>query len=320
MHANHRTRVAVLMGGIGGERTVSLKSGRAVVKGLQEAGYDVLPYEVNDTSLPGLQSLDPDVVFVALHGRFGEDGTVQELLEAMRLPYTGSGPEASRRGMDKVASKRLFVRHSVPTADYFAVSPTQQADAAVKQADQLGWPVVCKPACAGSSLGVSIVREAARMKAALEGARQHSATVLVERYVPAREFTAGVLDGEALPVIELIVPDEFFDYDAKYTDERTRYVTPVALLPTVYRRIVDVSLRAYHATGCRHVARVDVLYGHDATLNVLEVNTIPGLTPRSLLPMAAAQVGISFPELCHRTVQAALRDAREDARLRRRTA
>ena len=302
-------RVAVLMGGFGGEREVSLKSGRAVLQGLREAGHEAIPYDVTDPALPGLEDMLPDAAFVALHGAFGEDGGVQQALEAMGIPYTGSDPQASRLGMDKLASKRLFVRHSVPTADYFVVGPRDDLRSVAGNAQAFGYPFVCKPACSGSSLGISIVRTPGQLRAALAAARAEGDAVLVERYVHGREFTVGLLDGEPLPMVELMVGREFFDYEAKYSDTSTGYVTPVSLLHTLYRRATDAALRAYRALGCRHMARVDLLYGYDNGLYVLEVNTIPGFTPRSLLPMAAAEAGIPFARLCDRVLRVALRDA-----------
>lgn len=308
-------KVAVLMGGFGGEREVSLKSGRAVASGLAEAGHQVVPYDVADPTLAGLQRLAPDAVFVALHGKFGEDGTVQQLLEQIGLPYTGSGPQASRLGMDKLAAKRIFVRHSVPTADYFSLAADCPAERAAARADEFGYPVVVKPACGGSSLGVTLVREPRRFGPAVEAARREGGPVLVERLIRGREFTVGVLEGRALPAIETVSAREFFDYEAKYRDERTHYRVPVALLHTVYRRMREAAVRAYEALGCRHMARVDMMYGWDGRLYTLEVNTIPGFTPRSLLPMAAKEAGIEFPRLCDRLVRAAVRDAAGGKRL-----
>jgi D-alanine-D-alanine ligase len=238
----------------------------------------------------------------------------------MGLPYTGSGPEASRLGMDKLASKRAFVAHAIPTADYLTVGPAVNAAATARQVEELGYPVVCKPSASGSSLGVSIVRGPEALQAGLASARKHGDTVLVERYVRGREFTVGVLEGEPLPIVELSVRREFFDYQAKYSDEGTQYLTPVSVLPTVYRKACNAAVRAYRVLGCRHMARVDMIYGYDGGLYVLEANTIPGFTPRSLFPMAAAQVGIDFSALCHRLVAAAVRDAAERARRQRMTA
>jgi len=320
MNTPSKPKVAVLMGGVGGERDVSLKSGRAVSEGLRQAGYEVVPYEVTVSALPGLKAIAPDAAFVALHGEFGEDGAVQEILEDMGIPYTGSGPQASRTAMDKLASKRVFVRHSIPTADYFSINPDVSIEQAAERARSFGFPLVCKPTRSGSSLGVCIVRQREQFHRAVECAREHSDTALVERYVRGREFTVSVLEAEALPMVELVVCGEFFDYNAKYSDERTQYITPVSLLPTVYRRACSVAVRTYQALGCRHLARIDLIYGYDGQLYVLEANTIPGFTPRSLFPMAARQAGIGFADLCDRLVQAALRDVRETDRRRRLTA
>jgi len=320
MSHDGKLRVAVLMGGLSGERQVSLKSGKAVAKGLTEAGHEVISYDVTDPLLPGLREIAPDVAFVALHGAYGEDGTVQLILENMGIPYTGSGPEASRMGMDKLACKRAFVRHAIPTADYFAVGPAQDVEAISAQAKAFGYPLVCKPAASGSSLGVSIIRKPEQLPGALKSAREHGDAVLIERYIHGREFTVGLLEGAALPMIELVVSREFFDYAAKYEDEKTQYVTQVSLLPTLYRKACEAAEGAYAALGCRHVARVDLIYGHDGNLYVLEVNTIPGFTPRSLLPLAAAQAGVPFVMLCDRIVRAALRDASEQAKRRSLTA
>lgn len=311
-----KRRVDVLMGGVGGERTISLKTGRAVASGLREAGHEVAAVDLQARALPDFGPTPPDAVFVALHGEFGEDGSIQQMLEDEGIPYTGSGPRASRLGMDKLASKRLFTRHAIPTADYFSVKDCDPLDRVQEVADQFGYPVVCKPVASGSSLGVTIARGPADLPAALAEAHAHGDTVLVERYVPGREFTVGVLEGQALPVVEMVVPGQFFDYKAKYKDQETRYITPVSLLPTIYRRLTEAVVRAYNALGCRHMARVDCIYGYDATINVLEVNTIPGFTPRSLLPMAAARAGIGFSELCDRLVCAAIRDAAAGRRRR----
>ncbi|MCD6416099.1 MAG: D-alanine--D-alanine ligase [Planctomycetes bacterium] len=314
-----KLKVAVLMGGVSAERLVSLKSGRAVARALRQAGHEVLPYDVKEQALPELKSIRPDVVFVALHGAWGEDGSVQKLLEKMALPYTGSGPKASRFGMNKLASKRLFIRHSVPTTDYLILPGSKNATAAAEQLELFGYPVICKPICSGSSLGVRIARSEEELPAALQAAREHSDAVLVERYVSGRELTVGILQGRALPVVEMRVAREFFDYRAKYEDAETDYITPVALLPTIYRKVHDAALRAYQALGCRHMARVDMIYGYDGRLAVLEVNTIPGLTPRSLLPMAAAEEGIELEDLCNRLVLAAFQEG-QAGRLQKMTA
>jgi D-alanine-D-alanine ligase len=279
-----------------------------------------VPFDVQDEQLTGLDKAGADVAFVALHGAFGEDGTVQQILEDMGLPYTGSGPEASYIGMDKAATKCAFVRHSIPTPGYFVACRGRRQQDLTHNVQDLGYPVVCKPVCGGSSIGVSIVRDQSDLETAVEKAWEEDERAMLEMYVHGRELTVGVLEGQALPMIELVPDREFFDYQAKYKDAKTRYVTPVAMLPTIYRRASEVAVRAYHAVHCRHMARVDMLYGHDGRLYVLEVNTIPGFTPRSLLPMGARQVGVEFPELCARIVRAALRDAGTQRERRRRIA
>lgn len=314
-------KVVVLMGGMSNERPVSIKSGMAVLEGLREAGHEAIPYDVQDTDLAGLADLDPDAVFVALHGAFGEDGTIQEMLDDMGLPYTGSGPEASRVGMDKARSKESFVQHAIPTAGYFTVHASAGSmDGLAARAESLGYPLVCKPVRGGSSIGVSIVRTPDALEPALAAAFEHDDDALLEMYVRGREITVGVLEGRPLPVVELMADREFFDYEAKYADEKTRYVMPVAMLPTIYRKVEDAAVRAYTAIGCRHMARVDMLLGHDGNLYVLEVNTIPGFTPRSLLPMAAAEAGVPFADLCSRLVHAAVLDAQTARHRRRMTA
>jgi len=305
-----RLRVAVLMGGVSDEREISLKSGGAVASALREAGHEVIPFDVVDRQLSGLDEIAPEVAFIALHGAFGEDGGVQRLLERKGIPYTGSGPEASRTAMDKLASKRAFVRDSVPVADYLLVDRRRSEARIAQQARDLGFPLVCKPADSGSSLGVTIVRDPKDLPRAISRAFAHGSTVFLERYVRGREFTVGILDGKALPMIELVVSGEFFDYVAKYEDSDTRYITPVALIESVYRKALDVSVRAYDCLGCRHFARVDLRYGYDGGLYVLELNTIPGFTPRSLLPLAAAQAGTDFTELCDSIVRMAVAERR----------
>jgi len=320
MSQSNTLKIVVLMGGIGGERKVSIRSGRAIVDGLRDAGHFVIPFEVESTRITGLREIRPDLVFIALHGAFGEDGTVQEMLEEMRIPYTGSGPRASHQGMDKVASKRLFVRHAIPTADYITAPRGRSAETVAAECASLGMPLVCKPAAGGSSLGITIVRSQSELPTALDAAWEHDATALIECYTHGREFTVGILDGQALPMIELVTSHGFYDYEAKYEADDTQYITPVAMLPTLYRRATDAALKAWRALQCRHMARVDMLFGHDGALNVLEVNTIPGFTEHSVLPKAAAAADIPFGKLCDTIARAALRDAEDATRRRRMTA
>jgi D-alanine-D-alanine ligase len=319
MRLDRTSKIAVLMGGVSNEREISFKSGKAIATALSEAGHDVVPVDVTDRNIDQLDRICPRLAFVALHGEYGEDGEVQAALEQKGIPYTGSGPEASRMGMDKVASKRAFVQHSVPTPDYMVVEQEDERDWVTAAACRLGYPLVCKPKAGGSSLGISMVHNESELGEALStateachdtsGVKTADTTVMLESYVHGREFTVGVLDGLALPIVEIISPRTFFDYEAKYSDENTRYVVPVALLETVYRRMQEAAIQAYHALGCRHLARVDMLHGYDGRLYVLEVNTIPGFTPRSLLPMAAEHAGMDFQQLCENICAMSIRDA-----------
>ncbi|MBS3761986.1 MAG: D-alanine--D-alanine ligase [Planctomycetes bacterium] len=314
MKLKKELKIAVLMGGVSNERAVSFKSGRAIAKALEQRGHQVIPFDVRDRKLNGLQNINPDLAFIALHGKFGEDGGIQTLLEERGIPYTGSASEASRIGMDKLASKRAFVRNAVPTPDYTVLQPPVDQDEAEKLAANIGYPLVCKPTTGGSSIGVSIVRSEEDLAEAIAASREASdhdpaGPILLEQHIHGRELTVGILDGEPLPAIEIRSDRSFFDYDAKYKDENTHYILPVALLESIYRKTLDIAKRSWDALGCRHFARTDIIYGYDARLYVLEVNTIPGFTERSLLPMAASHAGYEFNDLCERIAEMAFHDA-----------
>jgi D-alanine-D-alanine ligase len=324
MWLDKKCRIAVLMGGVSNEREISLKSGRSIAAALREAGHDVVPLEIKDEQdLQGVRGMRADCAFVALHGAYGEDGAVQARLDEWEIPYTGSGPRASELGMDKVLSKRAFVCHSVPTPDYVVLQPSSDTDRVLFLATQIGFPLVCKPARGGSSLGVSIVKSPSELSAAVRQAEANTgqeAQLLLERHIHGREFTVGVVDGRPLPLVEIRSAEPFFNYEAKYYDEDTEYLIPVPLLHSVYRHALELGAGAYRALGCRHMARTDMMYGYDGRLYVLEVNTIPGFTPRSLLPMAAEHAGIPFSQLCERIVGKALQDARSRQENQRQTA
>ncbi|MBI4343513.1 MAG: D-alanine--D-alanine ligase [Candidatus Omnitrophica bacterium] len=313
-------RVAVLMGGPSGEHDVSLRSGRGIAEALARRGMRVSPVVVPQSLTPAQacefvrESLAPpvlDAVFIALHGAFGEDGTVQQVCEDLRVAYTGSGPAASRLGMDKVASRQAFAAAGLAIPTGWVVNPGAAAGAS--PAD-LTFPIVVKPASQGSSLGISIVHDAAQLAAAVEVAGQYDARVLLEAFVRGRELTVGVLGDEALPVIEIRPHRGFFDYAAKYTSGLTDYLAP-APLPTHVARIVQAAgLRAHQALGCRHLSRADFILSDEGRPMLLEVNTVPGFTPTSLLPKAAACVGISYDALCEQVVILAAHDAPQAAR------
>jgi D-alanine-D-alanine ligase len=291
-------RIAVLMGGVSREREISLKSGRAVAQALREAGHDVVEFDVRSRDLSGLERVGAELAFIALHGEFGEDGQVQCLLERMDLPYTGSGPSASFVGLDKIESKRRFVIAAVPSPDYFAVTAEDDLRSRLATADAMGYPLVCKPAREGSSCGITVAHDSREFVAGICSALDHGPRVLVEKHVKGRELTVGILDGVPLPPIEIVPHREFFTYESKYVDADTEYVLQTNLPPRVHRRAQEISRRAFCALGCRQFARVDLIYGDDGNLYVLEVNTIPGMTERSLLPKAARLIGMDFVRLC----------------------
>ena len=301
-----KRRVAVLMGGVSKEREISLKSGKAVAQGLREQGHEVIEVDIDAEDIAPVEAVNPDVAFIALHGEFGEDGGIQGLLEDAAVPYTGSDPQASRAGMDKMASKCFFITHDVPTPPFRLVTTTKQWIHISEAADELGFPLVVKPLQQGSSLGVSIVQNKGAIAVAFSGAFRFGHQAMIERYIEGREFTVGILDDQALPIIELRTRQEFFNYEAKYVDAGTEFVTQPDLPLDVYRTLQEIALGAHHALGCRHLSRVDMLLESDGCPYVLEVNTIPGFTERSLLPLAAQEAGLPFPELCEHIMELAL--------------
>lgn len=293
------------MGGVSSEREVSLHSGEGVAKALREAGFGVLEAVVDSADLKCLNGAQADAVFVALHGAFGEDGQVQQLLEEAGLPYTGSDPEASRAAMDKVASKESFAAAGLKTPDYKVLADMPDAAGAEAIWKRLGPTLVVKPSAQGSSIGVSIV-ERDDLSAALSEALSFDGRAVVERCVQGREITVGIVGRRALPVIELRPHHRFFDYTAKYTKGETDYVVDPDLPEGVAEEAQRMALAAFDCLACRDLARVDMFYGDDGCIYVLEVNTIPGFTETSLVPMAAAAQGRDFPALCGDIVRMAL--------------
>ena len=296
-------QVAVLKGGPGAEREVSLRSGAACASALRRAGWDVYEVDVRGPKFrlkPGTAA-----AFLVLHGTFGEDGEVQRLLEARGMAYTGCGIAASHDCFDKVRSKQIFVAAAVPTPAYDVVSRGCGAHASVLS---LQAPLVAKPACQGSSVGVTIVRAggSAAVRRALKEAFRFDNRAVVETFVDGRELTVGILDGRALPVIEICPKRGFYDYRSKYTKGASEYVVPARLLRATTREAQRVALAAFRAAGCRDYARVDLRLSRRGQPFVLEINTLPGMTETSLLPKAAAAAGISFEELCSRMVMMAL--------------
>jgi D-alanine-D-alanine ligase len=294
------TRVAVLYGGISAEREVSLSTGRQVIDALRESGFDVDPIDVGHDLGAVIAALTPkpDAVFNALHGRFGEDGAIQGVLDWLGIPYTHSGVRASSVAMDKVAAKALFVSAGLPVAKGRMV-PIAELEAA----DPMPLPYVVKPSNEGSSVGVEIIRGGDNRRADIARAWKFGPAALVEEYIPGRELTVGVMGDRALAVTEILaVANSFYDYESKYADQGSRHIVPAQVHPDAYARAMDVAVAAHRALGCRGASRCDFRYddtvGEPGRLVLLEINTQPGLTATSLLPEQAAHLGMSFPQLC----------------------
>ena len=300
-----RKRVGVLFGGLSSEREVSLRTGAAVSKALRGLGYDVVDIDVGKDLPARLAAEKVEVAFIALHGRYGEDGCVQGLLECLFIPYTGSGVMASSLGMDKVFAKQVFIAHGIPTPPYRAFRTGDEARAAAGSLP-FGFPVVVKPSREGSSVGVHICKTRDEYLAAVEDASKLAGSILVEQYIKGREVQGGVLDNEALGVIEVVAAREFYDYQAKYqSGGTTQYLFPAPLPPDQYERVNQVCLAAHRALECSGGSRSDVILLPSGEVFLLEINTLPGMTESSLLPKIAAGRGIDFPGLCERLLQGA---------------
>ena len=301
-----KTRVAVLYGGRSSERSVSLKTGSAVGKALADAGYRVTLIDTRDVDPRTLDPADVDVVFIALHGEFGEDGGVQQILDGLGMPYTGSGVRASRAAMDKLQTKAHFERSRVPTPPWVAIHRHWPVPLQLATAGSFGFPVIVKPAREGSSVGVHLVRRQADLADALADAFAHGTCALAEVFLPGRELTVGILGDRALPIIQLNYKGDLFDYHNKYTPGATEHVIDPRLPPGVAEKATSISLAAHRSLGCRGITRVDLrLDAHDRPF-VLEVNTIPGMTETSLIPDAARAAGVSFTRVCELAIDLAL--------------
>jgi D-alanine-D-alanine ligase len=304
-------KVAVLKGGSSLERTVSLRSGARVEDALARLGHEVLPIDVGADLVDRLIAERPDVAFVALHGRGGEDGTVQELLELVGIPYTASRPGACIRCMDKVVAKHALRDAGIPTPEFYAFSQAAFEELGAAKAlpaieERLDFPIVVKPAGQGSALGIKFARTAADVPNALVAAFSYDTKVLLERYVAGRDLAVAVVDGEALPVVEAIpMQEDFYDFEARYEFGRTRFVCPADLAPEIALRAQELALATWSTLGCAGFARVDLMLEGDE-LFVLEANAIPGLTDTSLLPLAADAAGIAFDDFVARVLDLAV--------------
>lgn len=293
-------KVGVLYGGKSGEREVSLMSGKAVYDALKSKGIDAHLFDTGMNTVADLEKEKFDRVFIALHGIYGEDGCMQGLLEELQMPYTGSGVMASAIAMDKIMTKRLWLAEELPTPRYAELKADTDFDEVVSK---LGLPLIVKPAREGSTLGLTKVRDASQMKAAYELAAMHDQSVLAEAFIEGMELTCAVLerDGkpEALPMIRIIAPDANYDYQNKYFSDKTQYLCPCGLDAALEKSIQQYVIQSYRALGCRGWGRVDVmLRSADNKPFLLELNSSPGMTGHSLVPMAAKQAGLDYEDLC----------------------
>jgi D-alanine-D-alanine ligase len=295
-------KVGVLLGGRSAERAVSLKSGSMVLAALQQQGVDAHAFDPRDRGLEELVRARFDRVFIALHGRYGEDGTLQGALELAGIPYTGSGVLASALAMDKWRTKLVWQAAGVPTPRYELLGADSDFHAI---AERLGLPIMVKPANEGSSIGMSKVRRAADLEEAYALAANYDALVIAEQFIDGPELTAGVLGHEALPLIRLETPRDFYDYEAKYVADDTRYICPCGLPAGEERAIQRAVIRAFDVLGCRGWGRVDFMLDRADNPHFLEINTSPGMTDHSLVPMAARQAGMPFEDLCIRILELA---------------
>jgi D-alanine-D-alanine ligase len=307
--------ICVLYGGRSLERDISLLTGHRVVRALQAKGYRVTGLDVDESLVQRLEELRPDGVFIAMHGKGGEDGTVQELLEILGLPYTGSGVLASIQAMDKVLAKHIFRAHGIPTPDFHAFNDAAFREMGAKDAlptiaVELGLPIVVKPAAQGSALGINFAAAERDLPMAMVSALSFDRKVLLERYVRGRELAVSILGDDpprVLPIVE-VVPDqthEYYDFDSRYVVGESEFIVPAELDATTLAEVERVALATYRALGCRAFGRVDIILDDAGTPWVLELNTIPGLTETSTMPQAAAAAGIAFDDLVVAVMEAA---------------
>ena len=300
MNAGSFGKVAVLMGGLSGERPVSLKSGAAVVRALKKNNVDAHEVDADRNIMQKLTAGRFNRAFIALHGRWGEDGVIQGALEVIGLPYTGSNVLASALGMDKLRCKKIWASEGILTPEYIVVESTED----INDVDRyLGFPVFVKPNHEGSSLGMTKARSANELSSAWQQARQYDSSVFVERCINGPEYTVAILGDQALPTIKVETPRDFYDFDAKYSEDSTRYLCPCGLDRDSEDVLKKLAKRAFDIIGCKGWARVDFMVGRNGTPYVLEINTVPGLTDHSLVPMAAKHAGISFEDLVYRILE-----------------
>lgn len=305
-------KVGILMGGPSTEREVSLKSGKSVYESLKQSGKDCVCIDITSDDICEnvklIKSFGIDCAFLALHGRFGEDGAIQEILDHLRIPYTGSSTLASKLAMDKIISRRILQVHGLDVPKYKVIEKINYNNN-MRWLKDFAFPLVIKPASHGSSIGLSIIDSESLFPAAIEAAFVYDNTVLVEQFIEGREITVGILDNKPLPVVEIIPKSRFFDFEAKYHSGSTEYIVPARLDGNIARKAQAAALKTHMFLGCFGCSRVDIILSKDNTPFILELNSIPGLTPTSLLPKAARAVGIEFHELVLKLIKLAYEKA-----------
>jgi len=298
-------KVAVLMGALGPERQISLDSGRAVAEAIRNAGYDVIEHDYKPGHEDILDDESIDIYFLAFHGEFGEGGDMQDICQKRGLIYTGSGPEASRLAFDKIAGKRAYKDAKIDSPRAFFIEKTKDLHVAKKNLAGKGNKFVIKPARQGSSVGVCIVDGLKDAITAAEKCFQEFGPCLIEQFLEGREFTVGIVGEDVLPIIEIKTENTFYDYHAKYIDNKTQFLFDTVSDPETIQKINSTAIKSFKALGCRDFARVDIILDSQAKPNVIEINTIPGFTTHSLLPKAAARAGMDMTRLCMRIVEMA---------------
>lgn len=303
-----KKRIGVILGGRSAEREVSLKSGSAILASLKRSGYDAIPIEMDEKIAERIRNNNIGVAFIALHGPGGEDGSLQGLLEVMNIPYTGSGVLASGLGINKAASRKIFVYHNIQVPPFYAAKRDDKSDLDLKlKALPFSFPLVVKPCCQGSSIGVSIVKEKEKFREAIEDAFKFDDEILIEKFIEGREIHVGILDNKPMGAIEIRPKGEFYDYDAKYLPGMSDHIFPAPLEDDVYRRVLEAGLKAHKAIGCKGYSRIDALVTGNGDIFILEVNTLPGMTETSLLPEIAKGIGVDFDSLVEKILSLALR-------------
>ncbi len=312
-----KEKIAVLMGGRSLEREVSMNSGHRVAEALEEKGHPVVRLDVDENLVDNLKQAKVDLAYIALHGKYGEDGTIQELLEILDIPYTGPGVYSSRVGFDKALSKEIFVLEGIPTAPFFALSSgtfkemggSGMLGEVIKK---LGLPIVVKPACQGSALGIKIAKKREELPSALIAALSYDDKVVLEKYIEGTEVSVSIMGNQnpqTLPIVEIIPQKDFFDFESMYTMGMTDYYVPARLSQDMTKKVEEIALNVHRVLRGRDVSRVDLKISKDNVPNVLELNTSPGMTETSLLPMSAKAAGMEFSDLVEELVNMALERA-----------